>query len=348
MTTLEQRVGRFVDPALPTLELPRRVPLVGRTGVGKTTLLNALTGGGRPTGLGGVTRQVEAVHDGDRQWLDTPGIDGRERAIDALGDALTTAHRLVWVVDGLQPVTRTERDVLELLVDPGLTVDVVVSRADLVPDDLAGILARVREHTRFLRPRTLVARDLRRAPDPDHLRASSSTPGERQTRIAALEALLPRLHGARPLEASSLADLVTVRPAVRDWLGRVSAEESTVAELVQRFGPELQALADDAVIRWAADPRLRARITDLPRLPPVPDPARSTLDGLRWAAAGWQGAFRELRGVAASWAAEAELALADWREGQSFDDSALVAHTDAIDAVSAELRELRHEDDQSG
>ncbi|MCB9668771.1 MAG: 50S ribosome-binding GTPase [Alphaproteobacteria bacterium] len=344
---LLDRLARWVPTdGVPTLALPRRVAVVGRTSAGKTSLINRLTGGARRTGLGGVTRGPEEIPDGDHTWIDTPGIDSRERALEQLGPVLDAAHAVIWVVDGLQPVTRTERDVLELLVLPGQPVDVVVSRADLLdPDELTSVLARTRAHTALVGPSTVTSADLRsQATSLDVLRHTRLTGPERDARRVALLGLRPALVAARPLDPPSLAALVTLRPAVKAWLARLDASEAGVSDLLKAFQPELQAIADDAVVRWAADPRIHARMTDLPHLPRVPDPSWSTIDSLRLGAAGVAATRRELRGLAASWVAEAELRLADWREGQTFDPDALAAHTADLDALSAELRELGHED----
>lgn len=330
------------DAPRPTL--PRRIAVIGRTSAGKTTLVNRLTGRHLRTGLGGVTRDVVALADDDHVWIDTPGIDGRDRALVTLGPVLDDAHGVLWVVDGLQPLTRTERDVVALLVPPGTPLAIVVSRADVVADDLAAVLDRVRGLTRDLAPDPILAAAL---PDWDPvptLRTVRRTPDETDAWRRWLLARRADLHAARPLDPTTLAERVTLRPAVRAWRDRMDHRD--VATQTAEFHSVLQAIADDAVIRWTADPLLADRVVDLPRLPTVPDPGFSTLDGLRRSAAGRDATARELRSLAASWVAEAELRLADWRDEQTFDTAALAAHAAVTERLSAELRELGHEDDQ--
>lgn len=344
---LESRLARWVEVTdLPGLERPRRLVVVGRTTVGKTTLVNHLTGTTRPTGLGGVTCEPASIPDADHVWIDTPGIDREDRALDVLDPLIEGAHGIVWVVDGLQPVTRTERDVLEILVPPGLPVAVVVSRADLLGEDLDGVLARTRAHTTPWSPHTVLAANLRAPRGLDTLRVPRWTAAERVARRDALLALAGPLDAARPLDPGSLATLVTFRPAVKAWLDRRDARGLPVSQQLESFAPELQALVDEHVVRWAADPRLDEAIVRLPTLPTVPDPSWSTLDSVRLAAAGAPATRRELRGVGGSWVAEAELRLADWRDRFLFDEEASERYARDVDAWSAELRELGQEDHQ--
>lgn len=349
MDALLHALSAWIDVEdAPRCELPRRVVVLGRTSVGKTSLVNALTGQQHPVGLGGVTREVRSTTVDQWTWIDTPGIDGRDRALNVLGPVVDTAHAVVWVTDGLQPLTRTERDVVDLLLPPGHPVDIVVGRADLLADDLEAVLARVRRLTAELAPRSITAANLRSlAPTVlASLRHITPTPSERGARRTWLEEQRVHLAAARPLDAISLASLVTLRPHVKTWLDERVAADLSVNAWSASFHDDLSALVDSAVIRWAADPRLAERIVDLPHLPPIPDPSKSALDGLRRSAAGRAATTRELRSLAGSWAAEAELRLVDWHDAQTFDIDALAAHQAADEALSAELRELGHQDDE--
>lgn len=108
-----------------------RTLVVGRVGAGKTSLVRRLGGQG-PVGLGGVTKAVAEWPAGERLLIDTVGIDDPDRAIDALGPLADHADEVLWVVDGLQPVTASERVVMPHLVERGAALHALVSRGDLI------------------------------------------------------------------------------------------------------------------------------------------------------------------------------------------------------------------------
>ena len=123
-----------------------RVVLAGRVGAGKTSLVNGLLGESRyRVGLGGVTREVCRVPVAvGVEIVDTPGIDGAAAAEVLLARAVEQADAVLWVVDGLQPCTGTERAVLDHVLRRGDRLDVVVSHLDLIdPLEVDEVLERV-------------------------------------------------------------------------------------------------------------------------------------------------------------------------------------------------------------
>ena len=308
---LLSRLDRWIDTtdlrrALP--RQPRVIVLLGRTGAGKTTLVNRLANTDRPTGLGGVTRSIEPVNDGSILWVDTPGIDDPDKAIDLLSGPLDQAHGAIWVVDGLQPATHTERTVVELVVPPGLPVQVVVSRADLFPDERDSVRRRVIEVTR----RTAVLLDLRRDPLPD-LRHWGPTPAETAALDQAVRDALEALRRQpAPVDPTYLARQLDLRTPVAKLLADLAARDLNFPDLMQAYRDGFAALAAGRVVAWTADPHLGPYTHRMPELPPTPDPTSEPLEVLRLSAAGAVNSLRELKSVASSWVMEAQVALSDW------------------------------------
>lgn len=178
-------------PAFAATLRPWRVVVVGRVGVGKTGLIEAMAARPvGPRGLGGATHEVVEVVDGDRVLVDTPGLDDLDE-LGAIEDALARADALIWVVDGLMPAGAAERAAVARLV-AGRPVDVVVSRLDLVDAvEVPAVLARVARVAAPLAPRLIVRVDLR-AP----LRAAVVGVGAPVTDVR-------RIERARLLEAAS-------------------------------------------------------------------------------------------------------------------------------------------------
>lgn len=137
---------------------PVRVAVVGRQGVGKTSLCNAWSGQSRPVGLGGSTTTVVYLPLGTATLLDTPGIEGFFDADATLG----VVDGLVWVIDGLAPLSASEREKLRPWSERLPTV-AIVSRIDIVDEEEHGdVAARVRA----LIGVDPVLGDLRRRPPP--------------------------------------------------------------------------------------------------------------------------------------------------------------------------------------
>ncbi len=339
-----------VEPVCPTPEIARwrserhtTILLVGRTGCGKTTLRNTRLDREDPVGLGGVTRQPDTIVDGRHHWVDTPGIDGRDTAIDQLGPLFDQADVVIWVIDGLQPLTRTERDVVDVLLAPNTPLACVVSRLDLLEDDdVQGVLQRVREGTRDHRPFCVTGGDLREGPvDLGSFPRSPRQIDALEDAYLAVRSRFERLD--RPVSPEILADTIDIRSRVRAWLDRWTARtrNRTTSERIADFTEALSSLRDDLLVQLAADPALSAHLN---RLDPLPDPPGSTdtlLATLRMNAAGSESTLRELRGYAATWMAETQAVLSDWAETVPTDASAAAAWTQAHDALQAGLDTVR-------
>lgn len=287
--------------AAEALEAPLRVVLLGRVGAGKTTLANAWTGTAHPTGLGGVTRSPHEAEFGDARLVDTPGIDDPDAAIVALGALLATADHLVWVVDGLQPVTAGEREVVDAIVPAGTIRHTVVSRAELLdPTDREAVAARVEALTGAVP----VLADLRRAPP----RPPAFRPG-------------PRRHALAQAAVDELRTTLAATPAPRDLASLRQALRRSIRATVERLRTAIEAgeLPDKGAARaalLAAAPAVHADVVlglvDAPRLPLPPAPGDTLWDQVRDRASGREGARRVLEAEAGRWLLEGQLALAEW------------------------------------
>lgn len=327
MTPQEQvlldALAPWVDthPLRALLDAPTRIVLLGRTGVGKTSLINRMTGQARPVGLGGVTRAIEPVPDGSVTWIDTPGIDDPWASIDRLGPVCDDADAVLWVVDGLQPLTHTERQVLDAIWSGPL--DVVVSRADLVADELDSVRARVVGQTQHRGPDRVFTHDLR--PSGTLVGSSDSTTMRRVRRGPARRSRLREALGTArtafeglpvPVHPDRLTSAVALRAAVNARTQRLlqDPEATPIPELVVQVRQSLEDVRHARVVELAADPALAPYIRRLPELPEVPDPGETVMETLRLGVAGRSAVGLELKGLAARWTVEAELVLAEWAE----------------------------------
>ena len=126
---------------------PRRVALVGRPNVGKSSLLNALAGGHRVVvnELAGTTRDPvdELVELDSRQWwfVDTAGIRRkmhRTTGADYYASIRTQAaieKAEVALIDGSAPLTEQDVRVVQQVIDAGRALVVVTNKWDLVDED---------------------------------------------------------------------------------------------------------------------------------------------------------------------------------------------------------------------
>ncbi|MDO5079727.1 ribosome biogenesis GTPase Der [Buchananella hordeovulneris] len=138
---------------------PRRVALVGRPNVGKSSLLNSLAGTNRvvvdPTA--GTTRDPvdELIELDGRSWLfvDTAGI--RRRVHQTYGAdfyaslrtqaALEKAEAAVVLLDASEPLTEQDVRVIQQAVDAGRAIVVVNNKWDLVDEERQALLKREQE-----------------------------------------------------------------------------------------------------------------------------------------------------------------------------------------------------------
>ena len=217
--------------AADTLASPWTIAVVGRVGAGKTTWINGRTGGSRPVGLGGVTQAVEAIEVGDQLWLDTPGIDGLDAAIHTLGGPIASSDAVLWVIDGLQPATRTERELLAATCYPGHARAAIIARLDLVePDQHDGVRERVRQVLDAIEPPA--GGDLRKLDLhlPSALAPAPTSPRRDLARQRAIREALGALEALPPLEGR--AELG--RRLADAWRSRVrSAVDEVTTQLVE-------------------------------------------------------------------------------------------------------------------
>jgi energy-coupling factor transporter ATP-binding protein EcfA2 len=335
--------------ALAILEAPWRVVVVGRTSAGKSTLVALLTGARRPVGLGGVTAEVEEVPRGEDLVVDTPGIDDPDDAVLTLAPALAEADAAVWVVDGLQPMTASERAVLREVLPPGLPLAVVVSKLDLVePEEHDAVVGRVRELSHGARD--VVGLDLRRARPADVADLGRlDPPGPR--RAAALRQAMSRIRAAlqaapAPVGPEELEAAVRdrLRGVVRELDARIAAlslDDPHEAELALRRGVER--VLGELLAPWSSrgGPPPRSARGAPPRLP-LPDVTeRSVLSQVRDELAGAEGARRALKASAARWLQEVQWVLHDGWAGADEARARVAARRrldEALEALDALLR----------
>lgn len=316
------------DPIGPILDRwdaePWRIAVLGRVGVGKTALINALCPHQiGPVGLGGVTTEVRHVSEGLPDGVvlvDTPGIDVPAEARGLLADLLPTIDAVVWVVDGLQPVAASERAVLADL-PPGIPLHIVISRQDLVaPEERADVLDRVRRLSAARAPRSVRMATLRGELDlpADLLVREAGSPRRDAALHAALAVARDRL-AAIPAPPSEIEVLLALRAAWRDEVREVEAGiESDIARGLVDHKDVARRLFAAAMSGARARFLEKLRTSETPLPPGQPDlpvseaPTSAPLRDALGAFAGQEGARRVLRAEAGRVAVEGDLALAEW------------------------------------
>lgn len=291
-----------LDEARGWLDEPWRIAVIGRVAAGKTTWINAVAGGDGPTGLGGVTEGPREVDAGGRVYVDTPGIDDPDRAIVDLQPLVDAADAVVWVVDGLQPLTASERDVAAVILGEG-PLSVVVTKHDLVEEEeQEPILNRVRDLLERLDPQMVAFVNARTVPRLPALPGPPHTLSPRRRRIlehavsATRQALPDPPPGRDQVEASWSR-------AVREQVGEIEAAIGRSA--IRDVGAALRALSE------AAEPARRALRAELPSwlLPLMPEP---DVNPGRQVGSGPEAARRAVTAAAARWLAEGQLVLREW------------------------------------
>lgn len=135
---------------------PRRVALIGRPNVGKSSLLNTLTGSQRVVvdDVAGTTRDPvdELVRLGERDWwfVDTAGI--RRRVHQTHGadfyaslrtqSALEKAEVAVVLIDASQRLTEQDTRVIQQAIDAGRALVIAFNKWDLMDEERRDLLER--------------------------------------------------------------------------------------------------------------------------------------------------------------------------------------------------------------
>jgi GTP-binding protein EngB required for normal cell division len=302
---------------------PWQVVVVGRRSAGKTSLINRIAGTDHPVGLGGVTTAAHTTALADAALVDTPGLGGRG-AVDRLMPLVDDADAVLWVVDGLHPLTLSERRVLRECLLPGTAIHIVVTHLDLIePHDVDAVLERVRTLTAPLGVRSVSRIDLRSAtlPPATLVQSEPSSPARRRAVRRAADAVAAELDAAGPpwierLRADARAAWQEAVAEVRDALERDVAlglvHTGAAAERLHARAPAAVEAASTSLLALHRPDDL-----DAPRLPMPPARARSLMGD---ALGGWGGeeeVRRLLRARVAGWLADGELALVEWLEGSA-------------------------------
>lgn len=295
---------------------PTRLVIFGRRGVGKSSLVQALTGVEVPTGLGGVTREPMTVEGGGLVAIDLPGLEDDQRATAELRAAVATVDAAVWVIDGLSPITQLERSVVQRAVPAWMGLHAIIARSDLLDaPDRDAVIERVVALTRSYALLSIHAVDAR-APGAsvhDALKtiAWARSPVRCVALFAGLRAAQQALdHLPEPQAAADVADHAAMvwRDAVRTAHAIVEREVLVGHHLAP--GGAIRALhraLDDAVASLHAE-LLAVDALSLPWRPATPQESGFDLHRLLSGVARVQ---RELRAYAAQQATEGEIACLD-------------------------------------
>jgi GTP-binding protein len=138
-----QFVGSFPDP-LVRLEPPLpEVALIGRSNVGKSSLLNALVGRpglARVSGTPGKTTLLNAFRLPDFYLIDLPGYGfaragksaraGYRRLVTGYLTRRPTVAGVVWLLDARHDPSKEDREIQDLLIGSGRPVLAVLTKAD--------------------------------------------------------------------------------------------------------------------------------------------------------------------------------------------------------------------------
>jgi GTP-binding protein len=132
-----------------TLGGPRRVALVGKPNVGKSSLLNKLAGSERSVvdNVAGTTVDPvdELVELGGKTWqfIDTAGLRRKVRTASGheyyaslrTRSALDAAEVAILLIDASEPITEQDLRVLSMIIDSGRALVIAFNKWDLVDED---------------------------------------------------------------------------------------------------------------------------------------------------------------------------------------------------------------------
>jgi GTP-binding protein len=171
-------VGSFPDPLVRLDPALPEVALIGRSNVGKSSLVNALMGRpglARISGTPGKTTLLNAFRLPSLYLIDLPGYGfaragkaaraGYRRLITRYLGERSTLAGVVWLLDVRHPPSRDDREIQELLIASGRPVLAVLTKAD-----------KLTRSARLVRTRELTA-DLGLHDDQVQLTSSSSGQG---------------------------------------------------------------------------------------------------------------------------------------------------------------------------
>ncbi|QIK47705.1 ribosome biogenesis GTPase Der [Gordonia hongkongensis] len=176
----------------PTLGGPRRVALVGKPNVGKSSLLNKLTGTERSVvdNVAGTTVDPvdELVELGGKTWnfVDTAGLRRKVRTASGheyyaslrTRSALDAAEVAILLIDASEPITEQDLRVLSLIIESGRALVIAFNKWDLVDEDRRYQLDKE------------IDRELARVPWARRVNISASTGRAVQKLVPALESAL--------------------------------------------------------------------------------------------------------------------------------------------------------------
>jgi GTP-binding protein len=188
-------VGSFPDPLVALAPSLPEIAFIGRSNVGKSSLLNSLVGRqiARVSGTPGKTTLLNAFRLPTFYLVDLPGYGWARAGKSARQGYRTLVTRylserptlagVVWLLDIRHPPSKDDREVQDLLVESERPVLAVLTKADKLPRGQQGQRARA------------LARDLA-LPD-DQVQPTSSHTGEGVAELAAAVLHLADACGAK-------------------------------------------------------------------------------------------------------------------------------------------------------